>query len=153
MATWTEGYVSEIGYTFGYYKELNPLQIKFAFLNVGLVAPKINTACELGFGQGLSINLHAAASETSWYGNDFNPSQASFAQETAQASGADVNLFDDSFKKFLNRQEIPMFDYIGLHGIWSWISDENRRILLEFIEKKLNVWHSPNFVDTLHNAI
>ena len=34
MNDWTAGYVADIGYTFGYYAELNPLRIKLAFLNV-----------------------------------------------------------------------------------------------------------------------
>jgi SAM-dependent methyltransferase len=34
---------------------------------------------------------------------------------------------------------MPDFDYIGLHGIWSWISDENRAVIVDFIRKKLKV--------------
>ena len=138
MDNWTSGYVADIGYTYGYYQELNPQRIKLAFLYAGLVAPKFGTACELGFGQGLSTNMHAAASVTKWYGTDFNPSQAGFAQELATSSGADAQLFDESFEEFSAR-ELPEFDYIGLHGIWSWISDSNRMVIVEFIRKKLKV--------------
>ncbi|MFN9940532.1 MAG: methyltransferase, partial [bacterium] len=84
---WTAGYVADIGYTYGYYRELNPLRVGLAFANAGLLAPAIATACELGFGQGVSVNLHAAASGVRWMGTDFNPSQAAFARELAQASG------------------------------------------------------------------
>ena len=76
MTDWTSGYVADIDYTFGYYTELNPLRVKLAFLNAGRVAPDYGTACELGFGQGISANIHAAASLTSWHGTDFNPAQA-----------------------------------------------------------------------------
>ena len=62
MSDWTAGYVADIGYTYGYYTELNPLRVKLAFLNVGLSYPEMGTACELGFGQGMSTNLQAAAS-------------------------------------------------------------------------------------------
>jgi SAM-dependent methyltransferase len=34
---------------------------------------------------------------------------------------------------------LPEFDYIGLHGIWSWISDENRAVIVDFIRRKLKV--------------
>jgi len=37
MTDWTSGYVADIGYTYGYYTEHNPLRIQRAFLNVGLV--------------------------------------------------------------------------------------------------------------------
>jgi len=138
MTDWTSGYVADIGYTYGYYHELNPERVKLAFLNAGLIAPKFGTACELGFGQGLSVNLHAAASVCTWFGTDFNPEQAGFAQELAFASGSNPQLYDEDFEAFAKR-DMPSFDYIGLHGIWSWVSDENRTVIVEFIRKKLKV--------------
>lgn len=139
MSDWTAGYVADISYTFGYYAELNPLRVKLAFLNAGLHYPEIGTACELGFGQGVSTNIHAAASVTAWYGTDFNPAQADFAQELSDVSGANAKLYDESFADFANRDDLPDFDYIGLHGIWSWISDENRGVIVDFIRRKLKV--------------
>ena len=139
MSDWTEGYVAEIGYTFGYYGELNPLRIAVPFLNAGLAPPGIATACELGFGQGISVNIHAAASPVSWYGTDFNPAHAAFAQSLAQATGSGAQLFDQSFAEFCVRPDLPDFDYIGLHGVWSWVSPENRRVIVDFIRKKLKV--------------
>jgi SAM-dependent methyltransferase len=139
MSDWTLGYVADIGYTYGYYGELNPLRIKLAFANAGLVAPETGTACELGFGQGVSANIHAAASITTWYGTDFNPAQAGFAQEMAAASQAKLELHDQAFAEFCTRSDLPDFEFIGLHGIWSWISDENRGIIVDFIRRKLKV--------------
>ena len=139
MSDWTAGYVADIGYTYGYYGELNPLRLKLAFLNAGLDFPDIGTACELGFGQGISINSHAAASLVEWHGTDFNPSQAAFAQSVASASGANAHLHDDAFDAFCQRDDLPDFDYIGLHGIWSWISDENRAVIVDFVRRKLKV--------------
>ncbi|HZV64881.1 MAG TPA: class I SAM-dependent methyltransferase [Telluria sp.] len=139
MSDWTAGYVADIGYTFGYYPELNPLRVKLAFLDAGLVCPEMGAACELGFGQGISANLHAAASLTSWHGTDFNPSQAGFARELAAASNAGARLYDEAFEAFCHRPDLPEFDYIGLHGIWSWISDENRAVIVDFIRRKLKV--------------
>lgn len=139
MTDWTAGYVADIGYTYGYYTELNPLRVRLAFLNAGLVPPEVGTACELGFGQGMSINAHAAASVVQWHGTDFNPAQASFAQELAAASGSGAQLHDDAFADFCTRADLPDFDYIGLHGIWSWISDDNRAVIVDFIKRKLKV--------------
>ncbi len=139
MTDWTSGYVADIGYTYGYYTELNPLRVKLAFLEAGLVAPEVGSACELGFGQGLSANIHAAATQTQWHGTDFNPAQAGFAQELAAVSGSGAQLFDDAFAEFCERPDLPTFDYIGIHGIWSWISDDNRERIVEFVRKKLKV--------------
>lgn len=139
MTDWTEGYVADIGYTFGYYNELNPFRAKMALNYAGLIAPDTMTACELGFGQGVATNIHAAASGTQWWGTDFNPSQAAFAQELAGVSGAPAKLYDEAFAAFCNRPDLPDFDFIGLHGIWSWISNENRAIITDFIRRKLKV--------------
>lgn len=139
MTDWTAGYVADVGYTFGYYGELNPLRSRLAFAHQGLVAPSVATACELGFGQGLSANIHAAASSATWWGTDFNPSQTAFAQSLAAAAGGHARLFDQSFSEFCARIDLPDFDFIGLHGIWSWISDENRKCIVDFVSRKLKV--------------
>ena len=43
MSDWTAGYVADIGYTYGYYTELNPLRVRLAFLKAGLVPPEVGT--------------------------------------------------------------------------------------------------------------
>lgn len=139
MSDWTAGYVSEIGYAYGYYTELNPLRAPLAFLHAGLRPPELGTHCELGFGQGLSINIHGAASAHASYGTDFLPGQAGFAIDMAKGSGADLHLYDEAFSEFCHRQDLPDFDSIGLHGIWSWVNDENRKHIVEFIRRKLKV--------------
>jgi len=77
VSDWTEGYVADIDYTYGYYEELNPLRLLVPFLNVGLQPPEIATACELGYGQGVSVNLHAAASSARTATRLFLPSSRS----------------------------------------------------------------------------
>lgn len=139
MNTWSAGYVADINYTYGYYGELSPSRIQQAFLHAGLAPPAVATACELGFGQGLSTAIHAAASATEWYGTDFNPAQACFAQELAAVSGSGAQLFDQAFGEFCVRDDLPDFDFIALHGIWSWISDDNRRVIVDFVRRKLKV--------------
>jgi SAM-dependent methyltransferase len=139
MTDWTAGYVADITYTYGYYPELNPLRARLALLYAGIQPPEVAAACELGFGQGMSVNLHAAASPVRWWGTDFNPAQAGFAQELARAADSGAQLYDEAFADFCTRADLPDFDYIGLHGIWSWISDDNRRVIVDFIRRKLKV--------------
>lgn len=139
MNHWNSGYTTDVDYTFGYYPEMSPARARLAFLNAGLACPEFGAACELGFGQGLSVNFHAAASRTRWAGTDFNPSQAAFARELGAAAGSDIRLRDEAFADFARRDELPEFDFIGLHGIWSWISDENRAVIVDFVRRKLKV--------------
>jgi SAM-dependent methyltransferase len=137
MNDWTGGYVSELDYFFGYYAELNPLRARLALLDGSFSVPRIETACELGFGQGVSLAVHAAASDTAWWGTDFNPAHAAHARDLAQAADAPAVLSDEAFGEFCTRSDLPDFDFIGLHGVWSWISDENRGVIVEFLKRKL----------------
>jgi SAM-dependent methyltransferase len=135
--SWNAGYVTDVDYTYGYYNELNPYYARFVLLDAGYALPPWHTACELGFGQGMSVNLHAASGSLQWWGNDFNPQHAAFAQQLASASGA--TLSDESFAEFCTRDDLPQFDFIGLHGIWSWISGDNRALIVDFVRRKLRV--------------
>ena len=137
--SWSAGYVTELDYTYGYYSELNPHYAGFVLLDAGFAVPSWQHACELGFGQGMSVNLHAAAGGMQWYGNDFNPQHAAFAQQLAADCGNGAQLSDESFAEFCARDDLPQFDFIGLHGIWSWISPQNQALIVDFVRRKLRV--------------
>src|SRR5690349_5182091 len=100
MTEWSDGYVVDIGYTHGFYKELTPSQLGFVALMQGKIAPGLGTQplayCELGCGQGMSTNLLASANpHIQFYATDFNPSHVVGARELARAAGLDnVHFFD-----------------------------------------------------------
>lgn len=136
---WTDGYQTTVNYTYGYYKDLSPNYQKFCLLLNGVDCPMAHdghTHCELGFGQGVSLNIHAASSFGHFYGTDFNPAHAAHANVLAEHSQTQHDFYDDSFEELLNKS-LPTFDSISLHGIWSWISHENQHIILKFIRKNL----------------
>ncbi|UHD45788.1 class I SAM-dependent methyltransferase [Aureimonas altamirensis] len=136
---WSHGYVTDLNYTYGYYPEMSPSMLRLACL-CQAVEPQLREEpayLELGFGQGISINIHAAGSAGSYWGTDFNPTQTVEARKLAAASGADLHLFDDSFEELASRNDLPDFDIIALHGIWSWISEANRKVITDIIRRKL----------------
>ena len=138
--SWNAGYITDVNYTFGYYSDFNPLRTDYALTMAGFATPALRNACELGFGQGLSIAMHAAAQPgVQWWGNDFNPAQAGLAQELAAQSGSGARLYDQAFDQFCSRDDLTEFEFIALHGIWSWVSDENRAIIVDFVRRKLAV--------------
>lgn len=135
---WSAGYVVETGYTYGCYPELNPVRAALPLLTKGLRAPKIETACELGFGQGCSAAVHAATQpDIEWWGCDFAPAQAVFARDLVAASGAKANFFDDAFDEFAARPGLPEFDFVALHGVWSWVNDDARDKIVAFLRRRL----------------
>ena len=138
-ANWSDGYFTEVGYTHGYYRELSPALQRFCLLLRGIapVQSESPAHCELGFGQGVSINVHAATTPGVFVGTDFNPEQAASAISFAHASGSQARLYDSSFAELLARDDLPQFDSISLHGIWSWVSPENRAVIVEFVRRNL----------------
>lgn len=116
----------------------NRLPLLAAMSGWGIPA-RIENACELGFGFGFTPLLYSAAGTATWWGNDFNSSQVYFARKLATEAGLTVHFSDESFYDFCSRTDLPQFDLIVLHGVWSWISDENRSIIINFIKKHLQV--------------
>lgn len=142
MQSWNMGYATETNYEYGYFHILNPLELRFNFLTRGVRFPELGpdtAACELGFGNGISAILHGCASEVKWFGTDFNPSQVNYARHLIDSQSIEVKLSDDAFDQFASRPELPMFDYICLHGIWSWISPANQQTIVDFVARKLKV--------------
>lgn len=138
---WTDGYVSELEYTHGFYRELSPLIQNLAAFASGYRSLDPATPgysyLELGFGQGLSFTINAATNPGTFWGTDFNPIQAANAQALAQAAGLDAKVLDASFEELANHPDLPEFDVIALHGIWSWISEANRAVIVDIARRKL----------------
>ena len=132
------GYVSDVMYTNDYHLEINPERIRLAFLKEGIIFPEIKNACDLGCGTGLNMNLHSSSSTIKWFGNDFLPHHINLAKEIEKATSTGAKFYNESFEEFINNVEVPNFDYISIHGIWSWVSEDVRNTLLRFISKKLN---------------
>lgn len=141
MSDWTHGYVTEIEYTSHFYPELAPVLMQFAALSRNVVLPKSNSAftwLELGCGNGLSANALAASNpQAQFYAFDFNPVHVLNAQRLAQEAGLNnVQFFDDSFADALQR-DLPVMDFIVLHGIYSWVSKENQRLIVQLMQRFL----------------
>lgn len=136
---WNEGYFTDEGYTYSYSREINPVFQRYCLLLRGFASLETSDGyhCELGFGQGVSINIHAAANPGSYVGTDFHPGQAAHANAIASTWNSDARLYDDSFEQLLARNDLPQFDSISLHGIWTWVSRDNQKLIVEFARRHL----------------
>jgi len=144
MATeWAHGYVTDVQYTAGFYRETTPLWLKFltVFVNQRQSYKENFTFCELGCGQGINLNLIAAVNPSdSFYGVDFNPSHVANARKVAEEAGlTNVKFFEDDFVEMANHppDRWPQFDYIALHGVYTWVSREVQKALVKFIGSRL----------------
>ena len=141
MADWSDGYITHIDYTSGFYPGLSPAAQNFALLYRGFAPPEISesfTYCELGCGHGFTTSLLAAVNpQGEFWGIDFNPSHIASAEQLKRATGVkNVTFLEQSFMEALDA-DLPQFDYISLHGVWSWISRDNRRAILDFLYARL----------------
>jgi SAM-dependent methyltransferase len=144
MANWAEGYVTDINYTNGFYRELAPIWLATAAALQGFRAPPVDRPyayAELGCGQGFGTNLLAAANpQGRFWGFDFNPAHIAHARRLAEAAGmGNAEFHDASFQQLADSPDgaWPMFDFVTLHGIYSWVSRDNHLALLEFIRRFL----------------
>lgn len=143
MSPWSAGYVTDVTYVPGYYAEQSPEFIRFAMLLTGHMPAALDAAqpayCELGFGYGVGLSILAATHpHMSFWGTDFFPEQVGFARRLSDGICTNLTLVDDSFEEFAAR-DTPEFDFITLHGIWSWISPANQRAIVETLKRKLKL--------------
>lgn len=135
MSDWKSGYVSDIEYTAGFYRELAPNFLNLACIMHGYDVPDIKspfTYCELGCGQALSTMLMAATyPHAQFYAFDFNPTHIASAEKLARDAGLEnIHFYDCSFEEIaMGKKNLPAFDYIVFHGIYSWVNEENRNYL------------------------
>lgn len=139
--SWNDGYFTDIDYVHRYQYVISPINIQMCLLLNGYVWPSNSTYryLELGFGQGVSLNVHATISEGHFCGVDFHPDFAVSATEIAATTGVDINIYNESFKEFVQRKELPEFDIIVMHGVWTWISQDNQKLLTDFVQRKLAI--------------
>ena len=137
---WDQGYIVDAPYTYGYYSELAPSRADFTLLLASRAGVPDGPCCELGFGQGVSLCVNAAADRSrQWWGNDFNPEHVRFARSLSDAAGIEALLSDESFEEFCLRDDLPQFAFVALHGVWSWVSPRNRAVIVDFLRRKLMV--------------
>lgn len=145
MSSWSAGYVLDVPYTSGFYRELAPSYLQFVLsATAGVRTPRLDrpfTYCELACGQGFGTALLAAANPNgTFWGLDFNAAQISNARRLAAEAGlTNVQFLDQSFEESVNAPigTFPQFDFITLHGIYSWINPENRDFIARFLGDRL----------------
>ena len=143
MTSWASGYMTDIAYTSAFFRELSPSFLRFAALaGAGVAGPDPErklTYCELGCGQGFSANVVAAANpHIEVHAMDFIPGHIAGARALALEAGlSNVHFYEESFEDFLHRADLPAFDIIVLHGVFSWVSPEHRAQTIEILRGKL----------------
>ncbi len=138
---WKNGYVIEIEYVRGVHRELGPSALNSILLIQSIEPIALQngfTYCDLGCGQGESVNLFAACHpEGEFHAVDFNSVHISSARGLAhQADLENVTFWENDFAD-LGELPLPTFDFIVIHGVYTWVGTETRRHIVEFLGNKL----------------
>ncbi len=97
---------------------------------------------DFGCGAGTAALITAAANPA-WRvtGLDFNPGHIAEARETARAAGiANAQFLEVDLGGFAGSEtarEMPDFDAVTMHGVWSWVSPAVQDGILRLLDQKL----------------
>lgn len=140
MLSWTSGYVSDIPYSAGFYRELAPTHFRFAALALGAVPGEQRRYLELGSGQGFGLALLAAAEPgVRFHGVDFNPEHIVTSRRIADGAGlTNVTFEEASFEEIAARPEAEPYDQVAMHGILSWVSRQAQEALVAILSRRLS---------------
>jgi SAM-dependent methyltransferase len=140
---WGDGYFVGNNYTAGFYTDLAPERLNFICLLNGIEPIALDqpfSYLELGCGQGLTTNVLAANHPNgTFYGNDFMPSHVLAARKLASSANINnITFLENSFSDLANGQlDLPFFDFITMHGVYTWVSTENRKHIVNIISRYL----------------
>lgn len=147
MTSWGAGYVTDVTYTAGYYRQQSPAMVSLACVlnGVGGIDPlddAPHSYLELGCGVGYSAMVQAACNP-GWQVTavDFNPAHIAAARAFArEARLANVQFVEADLATLAEDPQsaaIPEVDVVSMHGLWSWVSDAVRRGIVRLLRAKV----------------
>jgi SAM-dependent methyltransferase len=134
-------YVDDVPYERAHIPQLSPAWLDFTALLWGF-APRDRatplTWCDLGCGQGVTAVLLAATHPGGRFvGIDAMAPHVEHAASLAAAVGATNATFHTADFGAALQLDLPQFDYITAHGVYSWVDDRAREDLLRFVDARL----------------
>jgi SAM-dependent methyltransferase len=131
MSGWGGGYVTDINYTVGWYRQQSPAMMALASIIGGASATipagddpvqLLELGCGLGYGA-----MAQAASNPNWTVTavDFNPAHIATAREWAAEAGlTNVTFLEADLSRWEDHpalRALPEMDFVTSHGVWSWV--------------------------------
>lgn len=137
----SQGYVLDSSYPDTFFQELSPAWLSYVSAMNGVPAKSLDsgfTYLELGAGLAHSTVVNAGAfPRGEFHACDFNPEHIEGGRDYANALELrNIAFHDSSFERLLET-DLPPFDFIVLHGVYSWVSAEARAAIRRIVQEKL----------------
>src|ERR1044071_7286262 len=144
--SWTSGYVADIAYIEGFYVQQSPARMALACLfgNVAADMPEPDDPAsylELGCGCGIGA-LVTAAANPGWQVTaiDYNPAHIAAGAGLARAARLDnIRFIEADLAQLATSSQAdltPQADFVTMHGLWSWVSNEVRSGIVRLLAAK-----------------
>jgi SAM-dependent methyltransferase len=137
----THDYPTDVPYVRSFFRSLAPAWLDHVAIVSGFAPPARDggfTFCELGCGQGVTTALLAATHpDGAFYGIDAMPSRIEHGRRFAAESAiANTNFYAVDFTTAAG-MDLPSFDYIVAHGVYSWVNAQSQAALRAFLDRHL----------------
>jgi SAM-dependent methyltransferase len=134
-------YVTDVPYARRFVRELSPAWLAFTALICGFQPPARAQGfawCELGCGHGVTPTLLAAAHpEGRFHGIDVMPQHVEFAEKLCRDAAIENAKFHAVDFATADNLDLPLFDFIVAHGVYTWIDAAAQNDLLRFVDRHL----------------
>jgi SAM-dependent methyltransferase len=136
-----DGYAADIPYLRDFKPMLAPAWLDHVALVAGVEPPARRNGfawCDLGCGQGVTAAILAATHPSGiFHGIDAMPAHIAHARRLAEAAAIpNLQLHAVDFAAAVGL-ELPQFDYIVAHGVYTWIGPEAQCAVRRFIDRRL----------------
>ncbi len=135
------GYTTDIPYLRDFKPALAPAWLDHVALTAGIEPPARRNGfawCDLGCGQGVTAAILAATHPAGvFHGIDAMPTHIGHARRlAAEAAIPNVGFHAVDFVA-APELDLPLFDYIVAHGVYTWVDVESQGALRRFIDRRL----------------
>lgn len=135
-----KGYISDVEYVPGFYTNMAPTLLRYIAAVNRFIPPPDKPKfryLELGAGLGRCLTTLAAANpHGEFVGVDFNRNHTALVEKDIEISGLNnAQIITAGFNSLPD--DIGEFDFITLHGVYSWVSAEVRNDIVQLAKRRL----------------
>jgi SAM-dependent methyltransferase len=139
---WAQGYIADVPYPVGFFREVGPAHLAFTLGSLGkdpgrLLRPQ--RILELGSGMGLTVTgLAAANPDIEFEGADFNPQHVLHGRSLALKAGlTNVRIHEISFADLAAEAGNQDVDAMILHGVLTWVGSADHDAIVKIARRRL----------------